>query len=105
MTPAPSQACDDPRAPEILDIIARETNTPLARLVPDATIEALGIPSLDMVQTIFELELHFDIEIPVVAERSGAEFATVGELVAHVLAAVDRAHADRIGPARARAAG
>ena len=39
-------------------------------------------------------------EIPVVAEKSGAEFSTVAELVAHVLAAVDRS-----GPDRARAAG
>ena len=39
---------------------------------------------------VFELESTFDIEIPVVSERAGAEFTTVGELVAHVIAAIDR---------------
>ena len=80
----------DPRRDEILDIVAKETGVARARLLPDATIEELGIPSLDMVQTIFELESRFDVEIPVVSERAGAEFATVGELVDHVLLTLDR---------------
>ncbi len=81
---------DDPRVPEILALISRETGIPAETLTPDATIEALGIPSLDMVQAIFAIESHFDIEIPVVAERpAGAEFATVRDLLAHILAAID----------------
>ncbi len=81
---------DDPRVPEILGIIARETEIPRDRLTPDATIEALGIASLDMVQAIFAVESHFNIEIPVVADRSGAaEFVTVGDLLAHILATID----------------
>lgn len=82
---------DDPRAGEILDIVATETGVPVEKLTPDASIEALGIPSLDLVQTVFALETRFDIEIPVVADRSGAgEFETVGALVSHVLATIDR---------------
>ncbi len=81
----------DPRVPEILDIVARETGVARAELRPDATIEALGIPSLDMVQAVFALETRFGVEIPVVAERAAsAEFATVGDLVAHVLTTLDR---------------
>ncbi len=87
---------DDPRTPEILDIVAKESGIPVEKLTADATIEALGIPSLDMVQIIFELESHFDIEIPVVSEKSGSEFGTVSDLVTHVLAAVDRVHASRL---------
>lgn len=79
----------DPRVAEILDIVARETATDRARLTPAATIDELGIPSLDMAQTLFALELHFDVEIPVVSERAGAEFTTVGDLVGHVLATLD----------------
>jgi acyl carrier protein len=82
---------DDPRVGEILDIVAAETQTERDKLQPDAAITDLGIPSLDMVHAIFALESHFDIEIPVVAERSGAEFSTVGDLVAHVLATIDSA--------------
>lgn len=89
----PAFVMNDPRVPEILDIVAKETGIERARLWPEATIEALGIPSLDMVQTIFELESQFDIEIPVVSERSGAEFSTVADLVAHVLASIDKARA------------
>jgi len=81
---------NDPRVPEILDIVARETATDRDRLVSDARIEDLGIPSLDMVQAIFALETRFDVEIPVVSERAaGSEFSTVGDLVGHVLATLD----------------
>ncbi len=81
---------DDPRIPEIIGIVARETQIPRDQLVPEATIEALGIPSLDMVQAIFAIESHFDVEIPVLAERAGsAEFVTVGDLLTHILATID----------------
>ncbi len=88
----------DPRRDEILDIVAKETGVERARLLLGASIEELGIPSLDMVQTIFELESRFDVEIPVVSERAGAEFATVGELVDHVLLALDRARVAQTAP-------
>jgi acyl carrier protein len=84
---------NDPRTDEILTLVAKETGIERARLVPSASIEELGIPSLDMVQAVFELETHFDIEIPAISEKAGSEFATVGDLVSHVLAALDRARA------------
>ncbi|WP_162530521.1 acyl carrier protein [Rhodovastum atsumiense] len=89
MTEAMPRAAD-PRVDEILAIIARETGVEQAALRSDATIQDLGIASLDMAQTLFALESHFDVEIPVVADRAGAEFATVAELVTHVLATLDR---------------
>lgn len=88
-----SEAATDPRAAEILDIVAKETGVERDRLRPDARIADLQIPSLDMVQAIFEIEARFDVEVPVVADRAGAEFETVGELIAHVLAAIDKARA------------
>ncbi len=84
MYPA-SDPFSDPRANEILDIISKETGVDRALLVPAATLEELGIPSLDLTQAVFEIETYFDIEIPVVADREGAEFITIGGLVAHVL--------------------
>ncbi len=80
----------DPRTPEILDIVAKETGVPRDKLAPDASIEALGIASLDMVQTMFAIETRYDVEIPVVSERTGSEFTTVGALVCHVLRTLDR---------------
>jgi|GEM_PF-372403 len=91
--PSPSEP-DDPRVGEILDIVAKEGSVDRALLTPDASIESLGIASLDMVQAIFEIEARFDVEIPVAANDGGAEFATVGDLLRHVLAAIDRQAAE-----------
>ncbi len=91
-TPVPDPA-HDPRTSAILDIIAKETQLERDSLTLDASIEGLGIPSLDMVQTIFEIEARYDVEIPVVSDRAGAEFSTIGDLVAHVLRAIDGAAA------------
>jgi acyl carrier protein len=85
------EAVPDPRTVTILDIVAKETGVERTRLQPEAKIEELGISSLDMTQTVFELESRFDIEIPVVAESAGAEFATVGDLLRHVLKTLDEA--------------
>ncbi len=80
----------DPRVPEILDIVSKETQVDRARLLPEARVDDLGIASLDMVQAIFAIESHFGIELPVVSERTGsAEFATVRDLITHILATID----------------
>ena len=76
----------------ILQILAKETGIDRSRLQPAARLADLEIASLDLVQTIFELETRFKIEIPVIAERSGAEFETVGDMLGHVQAAI---HAGR----------
>ena len=79
----------DPRIARILDIFAKETETDRALMRPDATLEDLGVASLDLTMAVFEIESVFDIEIPVVTAQAGAEFATVGALVAHVVAVLD----------------
>ena len=78
----------DPRIGEILDIVAKETGVERDRLTPDAPIAALDIASLDMVQAIFAIESQFNVEIPVSADQGSGEFATVGDLVKHVLATI-----------------
>lgn len=81
----------DPRVARILAIFAKEAAVDLAKLQPDATIEALGVDSLDITMTVFQLETELDINIPAIAERAGTEFSTVGDLVQHVIAAMDKA--------------
>jgi acyl carrier protein len=49
---------------EILGIIANEAKLDRAVLLPGATMESLGIPSLDMVEILFEVEERFGIYIP-----------------------------------------
>lgn len=91
----------DPRTGQILAIVAREADIGVSVLRLDARIEDTGLQSLDIVQAIFELENHFNIEIPVVADRAGAEFTTIGDLVAHVLATLDKANARTNGTVKA----
>ena len=81
------------RIDTILAIVSNETEIARSRLTMDARIADLEISSLDMVQAIFELEAKFGIEIPVLSDRGGAEFDTVGDLVRHVVAAIDTAAA------------
>lgn len=78
-------AFSDPRSTVILDIVATETGVARAALVPEATLDALGIPSLDLIHALFAIETHFDVEIPMANGPEGAEFVTMGDLVAHVL--------------------
>ena len=66
---------DDERIQRILAVIAKETRIDQPKLRPDARIEDLGIASLDIVQSIFEIETEFDVEIPPIATNAGAEFA------------------------------
>jgi len=82
---------NDARTERILGIMAKETNVDRVLLRPEATIEDLGIASLDMVQAIFAIETAFDIEIPPLAAEAGTEFRTVGDLLSHVLAVLDKA--------------
>ena len=49
------------------------------KLVEDATLESLGVDSLDMVELICDLEEKCDIEF---GEPEGIE--TIGQLVSHI---------------------
>jgi len=89
--PDPSAEADREVVSRILAIVAQETAIEPERLRYDARIEELGIASIDLMQAIFALETHFDVEIPLVARDGGAEFATVGDLVSHALAAINSA--------------
>ena len=84
----------DPRSAEVLDLIAKETGVDRAHLSQDAVISDLGIASLDLVQAIFAIEERYKVDIPVVSERTGAEFLTVGDLVQHVLGTLEAAPSD-----------
>ena len=52
------------RPEQFLDIIADCAKIDRALLVPSATMESLGIPSLDMVDILFEIEEKFDVYVP-----------------------------------------
>lgn len=81
----PANVTTDPRAGQILDIMAAETGVERERLVPDARLTDLDVASLDLVQAIFAIEERFGVEIPVAGSGGGAEFETIGDLLRHAL--------------------
>ena len=84
----PSDPMSDPRAGQILDIVAAESGVEREQLVPEARLSDLDIASLDLVQAIFKIEERFNAEIPVAGSGGGAEFETVGDMLRHVLRAM-----------------
>ena len=55
----------DARVDAILDVIAQSASIDRSRLVPDVTLDELGVTSLTLIETVFELESRFDVEISV----------------------------------------
>jgi acyl carrier protein len=81
----------------VLDIIAEESLVEKAKLTPDATLESLGIQSLDIISVVFALEDKFGI----VLEQSEFEgVVTVEQLVDIIVA---KANAAQEGSAEAKA--
>lgn len=75
----------------VVEIIAQATLVPVERLLPEARPEDLGIDSMGLVEAIFALEEGFDIRIPFDAHQGarGIDTATIGSIVAGVLALVE----------------
>lgn len=66
----------------ILDIIAEEALVDRAKLTPEATLESLGIASLDIISIVFALEERFGL----VLEQSDLEgVQSLGQLVDLIL--------------------
>ena len=62
----------------ILDIVAEEALIDRDKLTPDATLEQLGIASLDIISIVFSLEERFGV---VLEQTDFAGVTTVGGLV------------------------
>lgn len=52
-----------PSETEVLDLIADEALIDRAKLTPDATIESIGIDSVDTVTVLFALEEKYNVRI------------------------------------------
>lgn len=62
------------------DFLQERTDIDPAKIVPEATLEDLGIDSLTQLELLFEFEEKLHINLPNVDERP----ATIGELIALV---------------------
>jgi len=80
----------------ILDVIAEESLVERSALTPDATLESLGIQSLDIISIVFALEDKFGI----VLEQSEFEGVTTVQQLVDIIVVKANAAAES-GPAAA----
>lgn len=81
-------------ADEIKQVISRSLEIPLEKLTDEATLEDLGVPSIQVIELVFDLEESFDIAISLDGAAPAAEgadggptkslFRTVGDVVVGV---------------------
>jgi acyl carrier protein len=71
---------------QLLDLISEEAIVTRDRLVRDAPLEDLGITSLDVITTVFELEERFGV---VVEADEVRDFKTLGEMVDFLLGRIN----------------
>jgi acyl carrier protein len=66
-------------ADDILEVVAQEALVDRAKLTPDATLESLGIASLDIISIVFAFEDRFGV---VLEQAEFEHVRTVADLVA-----------------------
>ena len=74
------------RDDELIDIIAEEALMDRAKLVPTATLEDIGLDSVDLVSVVFAIEEKYGIQI---AEDAFSRSDTLGDVLAKINAMID----------------
>ena len=74
---------------KIIQIIASECEVDASKILPEASLDDLGISSVDLVQVMFQIEEEFDVYLA--DEEVGADTESVGQL----LDAVEKLIADK----------
>ncbi len=72
---------------KVISIIAEQAVLEPSDVSPDSTLEALGIDSLGLVESIFAIEEEFDITIPFNAnepEQSDFDISNVATIIAGI---------------------
>ena len=72
---------------KVIAIIAEQAVLDPSDVTPDSTLEALGIDSLGLVESIFAIEEAFDITIPFNAnepEKSDFDISSVAAIIAGI---------------------
>jgi len=73
---------DEAIAQQVFDIIAKHGDIDRASLTPESTLKDLGIDSLEAIETIFDVEEHFDINFP--SQDPNLDGGSLGGLVSAV---------------------
>lgn len=72
--------------PELLDLIAEEAIIDREKLSRDATLEDLGISSLDLITMLFELEERYGV---IIEEADMPKMETLGEMIDFLMARIE----------------
>lgn len=76
---------------KVLDIVAKECRLDRATLTLDSRLEDLKIESIDLMQTIFQIEETFDIYVP--QEGENFKLSTLGDVTTAVTRLVEEKQA------------
>jgi acyl carrier protein len=69
----------------VIHVVAQKAKLCAELIDEHSNLEALGIESLDAIEIVFELEDHFNIDIPYNANSSeDGKLATVADIIAKV---------------------
>ncbi len=71
---------------ELIEVIAAEAQVDRAKLEPDATLEEIGLDSVDLVSVIFAVEDKYGVSI---GESDLERSATLGEMVQVIQKKID----------------
>ncbi len=63
-------------------MIAKQVNVDPAAVTPEASLDALGVGSLDLVEIIMSIEDEYDVTVPLDANEASKTLSTVGDLIA-----------------------
>ena len=91
---------ETPLAQQIIDVIAREGMVDRSKVTAEATLEDLGLQSIDMVMILNGIEEKFDIYVPM--DETIQKIANVGDVVS-VVAGLVEASAQKPGTKQGQA--
>ena len=63
-------------------VISKQANVPEDEVTPDASLDQLGVTSLDLVEIIMSIEDEYGVEVPLDANEASKNIKTVGDIVA-----------------------
>ncbi len=75
---------------ELLDVIAQEALIDRAKLLRDATLEDIGLDSVDLVSVVFVIEEKYHVEI---AEDAFAKTGNLGQFLDTLKAQIEKTKA------------
>ena len=78
-------------AETLQNILTKKFSVPLEKIRPDATLDTLGLDSLDLIEVLFEVEEAFDVRIP--HDGAAIRAATIQELLETITQLVEQQHA------------